>query len=75
MDASRHVGAGLGNTRGAALQNFDPEMLNAVLEGCFEAITAAGRAELSLRTILLFGAVFAGTSRVDLPDTRPYGDG
>lgn len=47
-------------------------MLNAVLDGCFEAITAAARVDLSLRTILLFDAVFAGMSRADEPDTRPY---
>jgi len=33
--------------------------------------TTAARVELSLRTILLFDAVFAGMSREDEPDTRP----
>lgn len=57
---------------GQRLQTFDPGMLNAVLDGCFEAITAAARIDISLRIILLFDAVFAGMSRADQPDTRSY---
>ncbi|MGI8729925.1 MAG: hypothetical protein ACR2LK_08040 [Solirubrobacteraceae bacterium] len=36
-----------------------------------ETLTTAARVELSLRTIPLLDAVFAGMSRADEPDTRP----
>lgn len=57
----------------ALLQGFDPDQLNAVLDGCFDAISAAAAADPALTTILLHDAVMAGLSRADQPDAAPYG--